>query len=124
EAKARLDADRQAAATELLSGIDNFSTPASVNLFLGKLLKNFATHRVTRRDATTLAYISQLLLNSHSVMQREARDAAAAEAQEAKRPEKIIVDVARPRLPAPHHPENDPTSGASNRTSNGGSFYP
>jgi hypothetical protein len=86
EAKAHQAEDRQLAASELLAGADSFSTPTAVNLFLGNLLKQMAAGRIPRRQATAMAYISQLLLNSISVMQREARDiqaaAAAAGAQE------------------------------------------
>jgi hypothetical protein len=66
--------NRETVANELLAGAENLSTPASVNLFLGNLLKQVAHDRISRKNAIAMAYISQLLLNSISVMQREARD--------------------------------------------------
>jgi hypothetical protein len=58
-------------AEELLGNIDDFNTPAAVNLFLGNLVEQVVRRRVTRRDAIALAYLSQLLLNSLSAMSRE-----------------------------------------------------
>ena len=58
-------------AAELLSGIEDFSSAISVNLFLGNLLKQVARRRIPRRDAVALAYISQLLLNSLPALERE-----------------------------------------------------
>ena len=87
----------QAVAAEMLAGTENFSTAASVNRFLGSLLKNFANHQITRRDATTMAYISQLLLNSQCVMHRQAQDAKSAEAAaEKSKPTRIVIDMPRP----------------------------
>src|SRR5271170_2603121 len=84
-------------AADLLAGTENLSQPTSVNLFLANLLKNFAHHRISRRDATTLAYISQLLLNSQSVIHRQAKDAQAATAQAAaNEPQRIVIDMPRP----------------------------
>src|SRR5277367_441740 len=99
EAKAETTIHAQAVAAELLAGTDNLTQPASVNLFLANLLKNFANHRISRRDATTLAYISQLLLNSQCVMHRQAQDAAAAQAAaaaNAKESPGLILNAIRP----------------------------
>jgi hypothetical protein len=97
EAKAETASSAQAVAAELLTGTENLTQPASVNLFLANLLKNFANHRISRRDATTLAYISQLLLNSQCVMHRQAQDAQAAKAQAAaSEPERIVLNIPRP----------------------------
>src|SRR5271156_1100294 len=97
EAKARQSQGRQAAAAELLAGTESFSTPAAVNLFLGNLLKQLAQGRITRRQATSMAYISQLLLNSLSVMHRQEKDAqAAAQAAAANEPQRVIVGMPRP----------------------------
>ncbi len=82
-----------ALAADLLQGAENLSQPATVNLFLGNLLKQLIHRRIGRRDATTPAYISQLLLISQCVMQREARDAQAAAST---KPTQIIIDVERP----------------------------
>ncbi len=103
----------QAIAAEILAGTENFSTPARVNLFLGSLLKNFANHQISRRDATTMAYISQLLLNSQCVMHRQAQDAQAAKPAA---PQRIVIDVERPNY---DDPPTDPiaTRGHSGETS-------
>src|SRR5271170_6095461 len=96
-------------AADLLAGTENLSQPTSVNLFLSNLLKNFAHHRISRRDATTLAYISQLLLNSQSVIHRQAKDAQAATAQAAaNEPQRIVID-----MPRPHHADRSCSGGSS-----------
>jgi len=82
----------EAVAAELLGGIENFSSAASVNLFLGNLLKQVARRRIPRRDAVALAYISQLLLNSLPALERESeaeQDAAAGQF--------LINDIVRSR---------------------------
>jgi hypothetical protein len=58
-------------AADLLGDIDDFSSAASVNLFLGNLVKQLARKRIARRDAIALAYISQLLLNSLPALERQ-----------------------------------------------------
>jgi hypothetical protein len=75
--------DPEALAADLLGDIQDFSTPASVNLFLGNLVRQLARKRIARRDAIALAYISQLLLNSLPPLER----AAAVERQAAKEAE-------------------------------------
>lgn len=103
-------ADRQRAGVELLAGADSFSTPASVNLFLGNLLKQTALGRIPRRQATSLAYISQLLLNSISVAHRHEKDAQAAAAQaDAQEPPQVLVNIPRPRYRP--HLDDDPSTG-------------
>ncbi len=70
----RLKAERakndQAVAAALLADIDDFSTPSSVNLFLGNFLKELVHKRVRRRDAMAQAYLCQLLLNTFPHMLR------------------------------------------------------
>ena len=61
----------EAIAAELVASIDDFTSAASVNLFLGNLLKQLARKRIRCRDAVALAYICQLLLNSLAAMNRE-----------------------------------------------------
>ena len=56
----------QTAAAELLASVSDFGDAASVNRFLGNLLKLVAVRRIPRRDAVALAYISQLILNSQA----------------------------------------------------------
>jgi hypothetical protein len=74
---------------ELLSSIEDFSTAASVNQFLGTLTKQLVRKRIQRRDAIALAYLSQLLLNSLSAMSREE---AQTQREEAQQPLEIIWD--------------------------------
>lgn len=99
-------------AAELLAGAENLSTPASVNLFLGNLLRQVAHNRISRKNAIAMAYISQLLLNSISVMHRQARDAQiAALAAESAKPTKIIFDMPRPRRDDPDDSDHDADCG-------------
>lgn len=70
----RIKAERakndQAVAAALLGPIDDFSSPHSVNLFLGNLLKQLVHKRIDRRDAIAQAYLCQLLLNTFPHMLR------------------------------------------------------
>ncbi len=62
----------EAVAKELLDGTDgDFSSADAVNRLLTNLVKQLARKRIARRDAIALAYISQLLLNSLSALDRE-----------------------------------------------------
>jgi hypothetical protein len=63
--------EQEAAANELLDGIDDFANADSINLFLGNLVKQLAHKRIARRDALALAYVSQLLLNSLTALDRQ-----------------------------------------------------
>jgi hypothetical protein len=70
----RLQAERarnDEAVAELLGPLDDFSSPANVNFYLGNLLKLMARKRIDRRDARAQAYICQLLLNTFPHMHRE-----------------------------------------------------
>jgi len=70
----RLQAERaknDEAVAELLGPLEDFSSPASVNFFLGNLLKLMARKKIDRRDALAQAYICQLLLNTFPHMRRE-----------------------------------------------------
>ncbi len=58
-------------ANELLADIKDFKSPAAVNQFLGNVVEQVVRRKVSRRDAITLAYLSQLILNSQSAMVRE-----------------------------------------------------
>src|SRR5271169_2221391 len=49
---------------ELLALGGNFQNPIAINFVLGKLFAHVATGRMHRRDASTLAYIAQLLLQT------------------------------------------------------------
>jgi hypothetical protein len=60
----------EATAAELLASVSDFGDPASVNRFLGNLVKLVALKRIPRKSAVTLAYISQLILNSQAAQDR------------------------------------------------------
>jgi hypothetical protein len=55
-----INADEVAA--ELTTGVGDFGTPIDINRALGKLFKLVASHRIPLREARTLAYISQSIL--------------------------------------------------------------
>ena len=71
KSRRRQQPDDEALAAELLDSIDDFTSAASVNLFLGNVVKQLARKRIQRRDAIALAYLSQLLLNSLAAMDKE-----------------------------------------------------
>jgi hypothetical protein len=56
-----INADEVAA--ELTTGVGDFGTPIDVNRALGKLFKLVVARRLPLREARTLAYISQQILN-------------------------------------------------------------
>jgi len=58
-------------ADELLESVQDFSSASSVNIFLGNIAVQLARKRIKRADAIALAYISQLMLNSQTAMERE-----------------------------------------------------
>ena len=63
------------ASRELVSLSGEFKTASDVNHVLGKLFSLVAGNRIPRRNAVTLAYISQLLLQSLPSVQNEIRHA-------------------------------------------------
>jgi hypothetical protein len=63
--------DDEAIAAELLDGVEDFSSPASVNTFLGYIATALARKRIKRSDAVALAYVNQLILNSQAAIERE-----------------------------------------------------
>jgi hypothetical protein len=71
-AQRRLQTQRgsEIAAAELLGCVSDFSDAASVNRFLGNLVKQVTLKRIPRRDGIALAYICQLLLNSLGAIDR------------------------------------------------------
>jgi hypothetical protein len=101
-AQRHLQAQRgsETAASELLVCVSDFSDAASVNRFLGTLVKQVTLKRIPRRDAVTLAYICQLLLNSLGALNREEcmrlEEARFQELQAQKRPPRIIWDIPGP----------------------------
>jgi hypothetical protein len=112
-AQRRLQAQRgsETAASELLACVSDFSDAASVNRFLGNLVKQVTLKRIPRRDAVTLAYICQLLLNSLGAINREEcmrlEEARFQELQAQKRPPRIIWDI-----PGPPYEPPDPLEAA------------
>jgi hypothetical protein len=60
----------QATAKSLLADLDDFSTPDTVVRFLSNILREVAHKRVDRRDAATMVYVAQLLINSQSALGR------------------------------------------------------
>ena len=98
-ASAKLTREQNSAITAaaLLDGTENLATPQNVNHLLINVLKQFAHRRIGRRDATTYAYICQLLLNSQSVIHRHEQDAAASKsAAQSGQDRRIVIDVERP----------------------------
>ena len=63
--------DSQAAAAELLSGVRDFSSAGSINLYLGNIVRQLAHRRISRPDAVALAYLGQLLMNTLPALKRE-----------------------------------------------------
>ena len=114
-AQRRLQTQRagETAAAELLSCVSDFGDAASVNRFLGNLVKQVTLKRMPRRDAITLAYICQLLLNSLGAINREESlrlEQSRLEALRAQNlPPRIIWDI-----PGPSYEPPDPLAGAFN----------
>ena len=59
-----------AVAKALIGGLDDFTSPDAVTTFLSNLLREVIHKRIDRRDAATMAYISQLLLAGQAAFQR------------------------------------------------------
>lgn len=91
--KADGEPTREELAAEILGSVPDLSTAASVNQFLHNVVKQFAHQRIERRDAITLAYLGQLLLNSIAALDRQAKLQADIEASI---PPTIVIDVPRP----------------------------
>jgi hypothetical protein len=86
----------ETAAAELLASVRDFSDPASVNLFLGNIIRQVALKRIPRRDGIALAYISQLLLNSLCAMDRkELLRVEQARLHAIRHPPQVIWDVSK-----------------------------
>jgi hypothetical protein len=106
-AQRRLQTQRgsETAAAELLACGTDFHDAESVNRFLGTLVRQLTLKRIPRRDAVTLAYICQLLLNSlgagyrEEALRLEEQRVLALEAQ--RRPSQIIWDIPGPPYEPP-----------------------
>lgn len=95
----RLQAERaknDEALAQLLGPLEDFSSPASVNFFLGNLLKLMARKRIDRRDALAQAYICQLLLNTFPHMRRESESQNAPEGMQL-----LLDDIANAQKASP-----------------------
>lgn len=88
------------AAQELLAAGTDFGDGAAVNRFLGALVRQVTLKRIPRRDAITLAYVCQLLLNSLGVINREQslrlEESRIQALNAAKRPPRILWDIPGP----------------------------
>lgn len=84
--------DPETLAADLLRGIRDFSTAGSINAFLGNLVKQLARKRIARRDAIAFGYLSQLLLNSLSALDRQRRSEEDSGASENFDPSKELAD--------------------------------
>ncbi len=111
----------ETAAAELLACVRDFSDAASVNRFLGNLVKQVTLKRIPRRDAVTLAYICQLLLNSLGAIKREEslrlEESRLAALNAAKLPPRIIWDIPGPPYEPPDPLENLPADKAGSELS-------
>lgn len=105
--------DPEVLAAELLGDIDSFTTADEVNLFLGNLVRQLARKRIARRDAIALAYISQLLLTTHTAMAREI--AAQEEAEDLSR--YLLKGLPGPRPASPTAQQKDGEINSPLRTS-------
>jgi len=86
---------------ELLTSVDDFSSPASLNRFIGNVVRQFALRRINQRDAATFGYLGQLALTSIAARQREealaAQAAKRASTKEDKEDEiRVIWDMPAP----------------------------
>jgi hypothetical protein len=109
------------AAQELLACGTDFADAASVNRFLGALVRQVTLKRIPRRDAVTLAYICQLLLNSLGAISREEalrlEESRAAAVNATNRPTKIIWDIPGPPYEGPEPAETILPHGIGNAPS-------
>ena len=87
-------------AQELLACGTDFGDAPAVNRFLGALVRQVTLKRIPRRDAITLAYLCQLLLNSLSAIEREQalrlEESRVAALNRSNMPPKIIWDIPGP----------------------------
>jgi hypothetical protein len=87
-------------AQELLACGTDFADAPAVNRFLGALVRQVTLKRIPRRDAVTLAYICQLLLNSLGAISREEalrlEESRIQAMNAAKRPPRILWDIPGP----------------------------
>lgn len=101
-AQRRLQNQRESetATAELLACGTDFGDAAAVNRFLGALVRQVTLKRIQRRDAVTLAYLCQLLLNSLGAINRDEalrlEESRIAAINASKRPPHILWDIPGP----------------------------
>ncbi len=109
------------AAQELLACGTDFADASSVNRFLGALVRQVTLKRIPRRDAVTLAYLCQLLLNSLGAINREEalrlEESRVTALNAANRPTKIIWDIPGPPYEGPEPAETILPHGIGNAPS-------
>ncbi len=82
---------------DLTGGLEEFSSPATINEFLSRLLLLLSENRISPRRAAVLAYITNQILRTVTVM-----EAAAAQTRKSA-PTRVIWD-----LPCPPHEPREP----------------
>jgi hypothetical protein len=75
--------DPEVLAAELLDSTGNLNTADRVNALLANVTKAFARQRIDRRDAATMGFLAQLLLNTVPGVQKEHQAMRAHEARQA-----------------------------------------
>ena len=114
----------QSVSSSLFENLHDFSSPTAVNVFLGNLLRETALKRIDRKDAITLAYIGQLLLNSHANLDRfhkygfSEKDCIAERVLEQKRQLEIALN---PRAPQPSNATQSSNPNPASSPQTGGS---
>ncbi|HZP32286.1 MAG TPA: hypothetical protein VFB23_02895 [Candidatus Acidoferrales bacterium] len=108
---------RQAATAGLVACLnDRFGDAESIHGFLSTLLKEVTLGHIPRRDAVTLSYICQTILNTHAAGYREVRfelEQQRVKAQPAAKPvPKIIWDIPHP----PYEPDEPVEPDSHNST--------
>ncbi len=81
----------------LLRGFSKFSSSDDLREFLTRLLIQATKGRVSPRRAAVLAYITNQLLHSHCVVQKEEKELD-------NQPQQIIFDLPRPQRDEPSTP--------------------
>jgi hypothetical protein len=83
---------------DLLPGHTHFSSSEDLRDFLSRLLIETTKGRVSPRRAAVLAYITNQLLHSHCVVQKEEKELD-------NQSQPIIFDLPRPKRDRPEDPE-------------------
>jgi hypothetical protein len=114
-------------AADILSSVGNFQSAAAINVVLGKLIIHQLTGRIARREAVSLAYTCQLLLQTLPLVKQELKETGFSSywREETKRIlgeasdlDQITNPSLLPETDAPLHPNDyvDPTPTNSNKS--------